>query len=525
MDLVTLHSLWLEEASRAEAAGLFKQAAMAHSRRLASAGESCPEIREQILDDCVRCEAELVSRGEFNMTAEPTEYDSQSWRDVLKRCGIHPGMTGNETTVAPQTAVTSAQPPYAPPPASRRRIETPPAADNTGFVTAQQQLQADIRAGKTAAPPPRLGLRRAAVPPLYDNSAPQVGNAVSVDAVTASVTKAARNGPEESQDDIPDSLKNPDGSVPDKLANLDPKLVSQIASEILELSCNVTWDDIAGLANAKAEVEEAIVWPLTRPDLFYGLRDPPRGLLLFGPPGTGKTMIARAIASRGSCTFMNVSSSSLMSKWVGDGEKMVRCMFAVAAVKQPTVIFIDEIDSLLSMRSEGEMDAVRRIKTEFLVQFDGVGSNSSDRILIIGATNRPEELDEAARRRMEKRLYIPLPDRDTRLVLVTRLLSKFANDLTNEDFQYIADRTEGYSGADVKLLARDASMGPLRDQSGSIVSVAARDIRPIARRDFISALRRVKPSVAPKEVERYETFNAQFGSFSGATFEDDHFDA
>ena len=297
---------------------------------------------------------------------------------------------------------------------------------------------------------------------------------------------------------LPPSLLNPDGSVPEKLANLDPKLVVQIASEILEIGSSVTWDDIAGLTKMKSFVEEVIVWPLARPDLFQGLRNPPRSLLLFGPSCTGKTMIARAIASRGNCTFMNVSSSSLMS---GD-EKMVRCMFAVASVKQPTVIFFDEIDSLLSMRSENEMDAVRRVKTEFLVQFDAVGSSSADRIFIIGATNRPEELDEAARRRMEKRLYIPLPDTAARVVLLRRLMLQCAHDLTDVDFDAVAEKTAGFSGADVKLLARNASMA------------AADDNRPVSGGDFLAALNRTKPSVAPKEIERYAEFNRLFGSFN-----------
>jgi fidgetin-like protein 1 len=193
----------------------------------------------------------------------------------------------------------------------------------------------------------------------------------------------------------------------------------------------------------------------------------------------------------------------------------VRCMFAVAVVKQPTVIFIDEIDSLLSMRGEGEQDAVRRVKTEFLVHFDGVGSSSADRILIVGATNRPEELDEAARRRMEKRLYIPLPDLAARRFLLERLLAKCPHGLSADEFDAVARRTDGYSGADMKQLARDAAFGPLREQGRAIASVAAADIRPVQKKDFSAALKRVRPSVAPSEVVRYEKFNELFGSFNG----------
>ena len=122
-------------------------------------------------------------------------------------------------------------------------------------------------------------------------------------------------------------------------------------------------------------------------------------MLLFGPPGTGKTLIGKCIASQSGSTFFSISASSLTSKWIGEGEKMVRALFAVARVHQPSVVFIDEIDSLLSQRSESEHEASRRIKTEFLVQLDGATTEGDERILVVGATNRPQELDEAARRR------------------------------------------------------------------------------------------------------------------------------
>ncbi|CCW72191.1 unnamed protein product [Phytomonas sp. Hart1] len=244
-------------------------------------------------------------------------------------------------------------------------------------------------------------------------------------------------------------------------------------------------------------------------------------------------MIARAIANRAQCTFLNISSSSLMSKWVGDGEKLVRCLFAVAIVKQPSVIFIDEIDSLLSMRGEGEMDAVRRVKTEFLVHLDGVATNSGDRVLLIGATNRPDELDEAARRRLEKRLYIPLPDLTARQQLIERLLATLrskepnstaenppiggnneAHCLSTNDFVRVAEMTAGYSGADLRLLCREAAMGPLREMTSHELSeITQKDLRLVNASDFKQALRRIKPSVGPSEVRRYTEWNQQYGSF------------
>lgn len=195
-------------------------------------------------------------------------------------------------------------------------------------------------------------------------------------------------------------------------------IVERILHEILENSPSISWDDIAGLDFAKSTVKEIVIAPMLRPDIFTGLRAPPKGLLLFGPPGTGKSMcslsllklnnlsilfclalIGKVIASQSRSTFFSISASSLTSKWIGEGEKLVRALFAVARILQPSVIFVDEIDSLLSSRAEGEVDASRKIKTEFLVQMDGAATDGNDRLLLIGATNRPQELDEAMRRR------------------------------------------------------------------------------------------------------------------------------
>ncbi len=162
------------------------------------------------------------------------------------------------------------------------------------------------------------------------------------------------------------------------------------------------------------------------------------------------------IASQSKSTFFSISASSLTSKWIGEGEKLVRALFAVARILQPSVIFVDEIDSLLSSRSEGEVDASRKIKTEFLVQMDGAATDGNDRLLLIGATNRPQELDEAMRRRfvfptilrlnftditsknrLVKRLYIPLPDARARSQLISHLLSDQLHSLTREEIEEI----------------------------------------------------------------------------------------
>lgn len=260
-----------------------------------------------------------------------------------------------------------------------------------------------------------------------------------------------------------DKQENSEPEITDeRLKHIDPKMIELIESEIIDKGTPISWEDIAGLQLAKSVIQEAVVWPLLRPDIFTGLRRPPKGILLFGPPGTGKTLIGRCVAAQCQATFFSISASSLTSKWIGDGEKMVRALFAVARCHQPAVIFIDEIDSLLTQRSDSEHEATRRIKTEFLVQFDGAATAEEDRLLIVGATNRPQELDEAARRRLVKRLYIPLPDAAARKQIISNLLKNENNDLTSQHVCEVASLTEGYSGADMKSLCSEAAMGPIR---------------------------------------------------------------
>ncbi|XP_009503160.2 fidgetin-like protein 1 [Phalacrocorax carbo] len=305
---------------------------------------------------------------------------------------------------------------------------------------------------------------------------------------------------------------DPPPLVDERLRNIEPKMVELIMHEIMDHGPPVSWDDIAGVEFAKATIKEIVVWPMLRPDIFTGLRGPPKGILLFGPPGTGKTLIGKCIACQSGATFFSISASSLTSKWVGEGEKMVRALFAVARCQQPAVIFIDEIDSLLSQRGDGEHESSRRIKTEFLVQLDGAATSSEDRILVVGATNRPQEIDEAARRRLVKRLYIPLPEASARKQIVTRLMSKEHCSLSEGELDVIVKKSNGFSGADMAQLCREASLGPIRSlQATDIATIAPEQVRPIAFLDFESAFRTVRPSVSSKDLELYETWNQTFG--------------
>ena len=228
--------------------------------------------------------------------------------------------------------------------------------------------------------------------------------------------------------------------------------------------------------------------------------------------GTGKTLIGKAIAHESGATFFSISSSSLTSKWIGEGEKLVRTMFAVAAYREPSVVFIDEIDSLLTQRKADENEASRRIKTEFLVQLDGTGTTAQGRVLTIGATNRPQELDEAARRRFIKRLYIPLPVEADRATLLNVLLSKNNHRLSPSDVNKLARETNGYSGADLKALCTDAAMGPIRQLGARALQVEATDVPPISYKHFRQSLRSMKPSVAPADLLQYVEWDKVYGS-------------
>ncbi|KAJ5072956.1 fidgetin-like protein [Anaeramoeba ignava] len=302
----------------------------------------------------------------------------------------------------------------------------------------------------------------------------------------------------------------------ERLKGIDPKMIEQVRFEILDSVHSVSWKDIAGLHFAKMCLKEIVVWPMMRPDIFTGLRGPPKGLLLFGPPGTGKTMLCKALANEAGCTFFSVSASSLMSKWIGEGEKMVRALFEVAKCYQPSIIFIDEVDSLLCQRAEGDFESSRRMKTEFLLRMDGISSNPDERLLVVGATNRPHELDEAARRRFSQRIFIPLPELEARVTLIQNLISekKYKNNLSNEDISQIGILSEGYSGADLYYLCREAALGPIREIKGDICNIDANSVRPILFSDFQNAFQRVRPSVSSDDLGKCKEFNEKFGTYN-----------
>lgn len=307
------------------------------------------------------------------------------------------------------------------------------------------------------------------------------------------------------------------------IRGIDESAADQIMNDIILKGDEVRWDDIAGLEKAKNSLKETVVYPFLRPDLFSGLREPARGMLLFGPPGTGKTMLARAVATESKSTFFSISASSLVSKFLGESEKLVKALFLMAQALAPSIIFVDEIDSLLSTRSEnGEHETSRRIKTEFLVQWSalqhaaaGKEREDSQRVLVLAATNLPWAIDEAARRRFVRRQYIPLPENATRKAHLKKLLSYQVHTINDDQFDELVELTQGFSGSDLTALAKDAAMGPLRALGEALLTTPREQIRPLGFEDFLSSLQTIRPSVSKEGLQEFEKWADMYGS-SGA---------
>jgi len=295
-------------------------------------------------------------------------------------------------------------------------------------------------------------------------------------------------------------------------------MIDSLEGDILPKTLNVSWKDIAQLDQAKRVLKEAVVLPLLMPELFTGLREPWKGVLLHGPPGTGKTMLAKAVATECQCTFFNISAASVVSKYHGESEKMMKTLFMMARHYAPSVIFFDEIDALMMARGgANEGDASRRLKVELLQQMDGVPSSGAATVMVLATTNKPWDLDDALRRRLEKRVYIPLPDKEGRVEALKLHLKDCKHDPSV--LEELADIMEGYSGADVRLVCREAAMAPMRrlvaekepaeiaelKQAGNLELV-------VEKEDFESAIKSTQPSVDAHMTERYEAWQEEFGS-------------
>ncbi|XP_033760319.1 vacuolar protein sorting-associated protein 4-like [Pecten maximus] len=302
----------------------------------------------------------------------------------------------------------------------------------------------------------------------------------------------------------------------------------------------LTFQDIAGLNDAKQALREAIIMPLHFPHLFTGAIKPWRRILLYGPPGTGKSRLAHAISSEINSSFYCVSSSDLVSSWVGESEKLIKELFQHATTQQGrSVIFIDEIDSISRQRNSREEEHTRRIKTELLKQMEGAdNSDKADKIFLLCATNCPWELDSAFLRRFQKRIYIPLPDKHARIELMKIHTKGNKLDFTKEEWRVLGTNTEGYSGSDIANMMLEALFRPIRDLQTSkfwkqqpdgsfmpidegtegTIEASITDLPPdkviprnVALSDFMKSVETHRRTVTAKELDRFQDFTKLMG--------------
>jgi len=274
---------------------------------------------------------------------------------------------------------------------------------------------------------------------------------------------------------------------------------------VLQQKPNVKWEEVIGLEDAKRAIKEAIVYPSQRPDLFpLGW---PKGILLFGPPGCGKTLLAATVATEINATFISVDAASIMSKWLGEGEQNVARLFNSArepALKgNPAIIFIDELDSLIGVHSN-EVGGETRVRNQFLKEMDGIVDKGKNiPLYVIGSTNKPWSLDSPFIRRFQKRIYIPLPDYNARLKMF-ELYAKHLNLEFNVDLRELAMLTEGFSGSDIRDVCQSAQLKVNRElfESGRANNKQSQP-RPISISDFREVLEERKPSVSPETLPLY----------------------
>lgn len=298
--------------------------------------------------------------------------------------------------------------------------------------------------------------------------------------------------------------------------------------------CTETLDDVMGMEDAKQILHEAVIMPIQYPQLFQGGAKPWTRLLLYGPPGTGKTKLARALASTLQCPFYCVSSSNLLSSWVGESEKLIRDLFQHTRKQQgQAVIFFDEIDSLCRTRSQRDDEHSRRVKSELLQQMNGIEEDASSAVFVLGATNCPWDMDPAFLRRFQKCIYAPLPGREARRGIISKHFSEVSLHLTDSDWQTLLDATEGYSGADLAHLATTAAFLPIRElQSARFWRFTADNkitpcsnetlgamqytlsklpanrvvAREVELQDFLTATHTTPRTVSPADTQRYQKF-------------------
>lgn len=287
-----------------------------------------------------------------------------------------------------------------------------------------------------------------------------------------------------------------------------------INSMIVLQKPDVNWDGIGGLDEAKQNIREAIIMPFVqeKPDYVKS----PRTILLYGPPGSGKTMLAKASSNTLDATFFEARMPTLLSKYFGESQKLINALFAKAKEKQPSLIFIDELDSVAMNRDSDIDESTRRVLSQLLTEIEGFNTKKDERMLIMGATNKPWDLDDAVISRFQKRIYVPLPgDRARRAILQIHLEGA---DLEKIEMNSVVERTRGFSGRDLASICQEAITNMVREQNPSIEKLTVKELetyslkyRPMEGKDFDNAFEKVKPSTSLKEIEKYEDWKKEYG--------------
>ena len=295
----------------------------------------------------------------------------------------------------------------------------------------------------------------------------------------------------------------------------DKALKDQLSGCLVTEMPNVSWDDVAGLENAKQALKEAVILPIQYPQLFEGKRQPWKGILLYGPPGTGKSYLAKAAATETKGRFFSVSAANIVSKFMGESERLIKALFELARKNKPAVIFIDEIDSVLSARTDGENEATRRLKTEFLIQMQGVGKDDKG-ILVLGATNIPWGLDPAVRRRFQKKIYISLPESKARKLMLKLNLGDTYN--LTQDAIYgplrKCQRATHFKQLDQNHIVpcSPSDPGAMEMKINDIKNPESLVAPVVTFEDFILSLQKMKPTVSKDDLKRQDEFTKEFGT-------------
>lgn len=269
-----------------------------------------------------------------------------------------------------------------------------------------------------------------------------------------------------------------------------------IAAHLVDpLSMQITWRDIAGLDEVITELKETVILPVQKRHLFQGSRllQPPKGVLLYGPPGCGKTLIAKATAKEAGFRFINLQPSTLTDKWYGESQKLAAAVFSLALKLQPSIIFIDEIDSFLRNRSSSDHEATAMMKAQFMSLWDGLDTDYHCQVIVMGATNRPQDLDAAILRRMPTRFHINQPSQKQREQILKLILDNERVD-SEVDLEAVAKDTEGFSGSDLREMCRDAALLCVRDFVHTQDSDSEESIRAITQSDLQRAISKMKKS-------------------------------